>query len=631
MRKHLFVRAAVSIAAALASLGGGLLVSASTPAGAAVTKTTVRIAEPPAVVPNFIYPFMSLAYFSVVNINQFQEMMYRPLYYFGKGKTPDLNPTLSLAKTPVYSTGNTVVTITLKTYKWSDGEKLTVTDVMLFLNIMHAEKANWAAYVPGGMNIPDMLTKVTKKSTTSLQMTFTKAFNPTWFTYNQLSQITPMPLAWTKTSTAGAAGSGGCAKAPFGTADKACAAVYKYMSKQAGVTPTTPQATNNALPTYATNPLWQVVDGPWHLTKFTATGTIVMSANPTYSGPTNNKGSIKTVEFKPFTTASAEFNSLVAGTLDAGYVPITDLSKGTKTPLKTGPNNPRLVKKYKMAFAYSWAINYFPMNFNSEGDTGNAGPIFHQLYFRQAMQLLINQPLIISRLSKGYGVGTYGPVPVQPPNPFASAYEKKNPYPYNPAKAKALLKSHGWKVVANGTDTCMKPGSGAHDCGATIKKGAKLAFTMPFVSGTTTFTAEVNAFKASWSSAGVDMTVTPESFDTVLGQSTPCTGATCTWEFGNWGGGWLFAPDYYPTGEAIFAKGAGSNSGSYETPTSTKLIQETDFTNAKLTKYENYLAKNLPVLFQPENLTGIGETNKSLEVPPPSPLQNVTPFTWKWK
>ena len=43
---------------------------------------------------------MSLAFFSVNNINQFQYLMYRPLYWFGNGSTPNLNPSLSLAAQP---------------------------------------------------------------------------------------------------------------------------------------------------------------------------------------------------------------------------------------------------------------------------------------------------------------------------------------------------------------------------------------------------------------------------------------------------------------------------------------------------------------------------------------------------
>ena len=48
--------------------------------------------------------------------------MYRPLYWFGNGTTPNLNPSLSLADNPVYTNSGTTVTVDLKNYKWSNGE-----------------------------------------------------------------------------------------------------------------------------------------------------------------------------------------------------------------------------------------------------------------------------------------------------------------------------------------------------------------------------------------------------------------------------------------------------------------------------------------------------------------------------
>ena len=49
--------------------------------------------------------------------------------------------------------------------------------------------------------------------------------------------------------------------------------------------------------------------------------------------------------------------------------------------------------------------------------------------------------------------------------------------------------------------------------------------------------------------------------------ATPCvSGKPCPWEIANWGGGWVYGPDYYPTGEEIFASGAGSNFGGYSDP-----------------------------------------------------------------
>ena len=63
-------------------------------------------------------------------------------------------------------------------------------------------------------------------------------------------------------------------------------------------------------------------------------------------------------------------------------------------------------------------------------------------------------------------------------------------------------------------------------------------------------------------------------------QSDAVLGASCTWEIENWGGGWIYSPDYYPSGEVLFQTGAGSNSGSYSDPTDDKLIKETDFGDA---------------------------------------------------
>ena len=48
------------------------------------------------------------------------------------------------------------------------------------------------------------------------------------------------------------------------------------------------------------------------------------------------------------------------------------------------------------------------------------------------MQSLIDQPLYIKKIFKGYAVPTYGPVPVAPPNPYSSKLEKHEPVPLQP-------------------------------------------------------------------------------------------------------------------------------------------------------------------------------------------------------
>ena len=604
------------------------LVTLTPSTSSAATPTTITWAEPPQSPPNYIFPFMSLAFFTVYNSESFQWLMYRPLYWFGDGATPNLNLSLSLAAQPTYNSAGNTVTVDLDNYKWSNGETVTAENVMFWMNMLHAEKANWAGYSSGAL--PDDVKSIVINNPEQLTFTLTAPVNNYWFTYNELSQITPMPNAWDITAKGGAPNSGGCAAAPYGTADAQCKAVYTFLSKQSGYDPSNPKAATNSLSTYATNPIWQVVDGPWKLSKFDAEGNVTFVPNPTYSGPV--KPSVKQFVELPYTSDSSEFNALVGGKLTVGYLPFQDITKATNNPLKSGPNNPRLTN-FNLEPLYGWAINFFPYNFNSNGDSGNAGPIFKQLYFRQAVQYLVDQPLYNQKIYKGYAVGTYGPVPSTPANAFVSQEVEDNPYPYNPGKAVTLLKDHGWKVVPGGTSTCTSPGTAANECGTGIKKGAKLAFNLQYSTGVAGTTELMNAEQSSWEQAGINMSLSQASFNTVTGIAVPCTPGSkgCSWELENWGAGWIFSPDYYPSGESIFQTNAGSNSGSYSDPTNDANILATNTTQTPLTAYENYLAEQLPVIYQPNVGNPMYEVQKNLQgFAPASPLQGITPESWRF-
>jgi len=610
---------------AVGALTTGLIVAAPTTSGAS-TPTTATWAEPPSATPNFIFPFYPAQLCSVDNIEQFQFLMYRPLYWFGQGATAAESPSLSVANQPTYSNGSTTVTVSLKSYKWSNGETVTGKDVVFFMNMYHAEKTNFCGYVSG--LFPDNLTNVTT-SGNDVTFTFNHAYNDHWILYNELSQITPMPIAWDIASTGAAAGSGGCSSAAYGTGDAACTKVYTYLANAAGFNPSNPNAANNSLSTYATNPLWQIVDGPWHLKAFNTDGQVTFVPNPDYSGPV--KATLKSFTELPYTADTAEFNALVGGNLSVGYVPVNDLSKGTSTPLKAGPNNPRLASTYDMAPLYTFGINYFPYNFSSTGNNNTVGKVFSQLYIRQAMQELVNEPLYIKKIFKGYAVPTYGPVPVLPANAYASSFEKTNPYAFSEAKAKALLKDNGWSVEPGGTDTCLKAGTAKGDCGAGIPKGTPLKFNEQASSGVATTTEEVTAEKASWATAGINVVLSSASFDTVIGNAIACPKG-CSWELQNWGGGWTYAPDYYPSGEDLFTLGSEANYGDYNDATNQKLIAATDDTNVTLTTWENYLAKQLPDVWQPNQAYTLTEYNKHLTgVLPQNVYTGIEPENWRWK
>src|SRR5215831_6782580 len=228
-------------AIALALVAAGCSSSSSSGGTQATTKVkggTAVWALPPSATPNYIFPFESSAYISVINSNNFSQLMYRPLYWFGNNGQPLVNPSLSLANPPTWS-GNTA-TITLKHYMWSDGTPVTATDVMFWLNMLKAVgPTDWGAY----SGFPaSFVTSYKLVSPTEIQMTTNKPYSHSWFLYNDLSQITPMPPAWDKT----ASGPSHCA-----TKVSDCAAVYKYLDTQ-----------SKALTTYVSSPLWSVVDGP---------------------------------------------------------------------------------------------------------------------------------------------------------------------------------------------------------------------------------------------------------------------------------------------------------------------------------------------------------------------------------
>ncbi len=612
-----------TMALMLVSTGGSAGASSPPTGGTKIAGGTVRWAEPPSTPPTYIFPFMSPQESSVSNLSQFQYLMYRPLYMFGfpQKNSPTLNPTLSLASIPTYASGDTGATIGLKTYKWSDGETVTANDVLFFMNMLHSESANWFDYVPG--YFPDNVKSVSVTSPTALTFDFTKSVDPTWMTYNEFAQITPFPAAWDVTAAGGAPGSGGCSTGAYGEAstDAACAKVWTYLSGAAA-----------DLSSYATNPLWGIVDGPYTIAaskggSFSTSGQVLLVPNTSYSGP--QKPTVKVQEL-PYTTDDAQFNALVGGALDIGFLPQQDITSPTKDATQAGPNNSRLSNFYLSPWIL-FGFNYAVPKFESTGDSGNAGAIFKQAYFRQAMQSVVDQPTMISKFLKGYGVPTYGPVPVLPQNDFVDKFEQSNPFPYNPSHAKSLLTSHGWKVTPNGTDTCQKAGSAKGDCGAGIPQGAQANFTFAYASGTTWQKQVAQVEQSAWNSIGIKTALVANTFHTVVSTyAPPCaSGTPCTEELGWWGGGWEYSPDFYPSGETLFSTNAGSNASNYTNAKADSLIAATTDTDVNLHQYEDYLSTQLPVLWEPNADYEISEIANNLRgVAPQNPFANLFPEYW---
>ena len=457
------------------------------PAMATGTQTagTMTVAEPPNSAPTWILPVVTGAANSVYTVPMFDYQMWRPLYWPVNGVEPKETPAMSLANEPTWTNGDKTVTFTLKSnYKWSDGQPLTSKDVLLWWYEMKAaikaSPANWAYYTPG-LGIPDQVASISAPDSSTVQMNLTKAVNPTWFWQDQLGIIQPMPShAWAKSSASGPL-------LDF-TKPANAAAIYSFLSAQ-----------SKSVSSYATNPLWQVVDGPYKLTSFDSTsGAFTMTPDASYGGPHATKESV--FQAVPFTSDTAELNAVKAGKIDLGYVPLGDVPQMSSL---TGTYN---------EFGYSdFSWSYVAYNFKDP--TGDFNNIIDKLYVRQAMAHLEDQPGYIKAFFNGAGGQAFGPVPSIPQSPYTPSNAMTNPYPFNPSAAETLLKDNGWNVVPNGTDTCVKPGTGPGECGAGIPAGTKLEFNVIYNTSPAVIGEQVQDLASQARKAGITMNLSSSNFD----------------------------------------------------------------------------------------------------------------------
>ncbi|MGH7735411.1 MAG: ABC transporter substrate-binding protein, partial [Gemmatimonadales bacterium] len=319
-----------------------------------------------------------------------------------------------------------------------------------------------------------------------------------------------------------------------------------------------------------------------------------------YSGP--QKAQVAAVKEVAFTGAQAEENQLQANKLTIGFVDPGVLTQPAPRPGAVGPNWSPLTNNYNLITGPLWDFNYAPFNFSPK-DPKHAA--MAQLYIRQALQLATDQVGVIRAVDKGYGFPSYSPLPPNTPSSISGAVA--NPYAFNLTSAKALLTAHGWQVVG-GVQTCERPGTAANECGAGITKGYTLNLSIIWASGTPSLDQTFNAEISDWKTIGIVVAGSTGTFNTLIADCNSGGG----YEICSWGGGWVYAPDYYPSGETLFTPKGGFNPGDYSDPKMTTLINATTYGTAPLTAYATYAAQQLPVLYEPQAYTPT-EVAKSLK------------------
>ncbi|HME65644.1 MAG TPA: ABC transporter substrate-binding protein, partial [Streptosporangiaceae bacterium] len=516
----------------------GAIPAAGTPSG---TAGTITYAMVPGAVPNWIMPMPTAASNSVYNVFNFEWQMWPPMYYAPDGSTPTVDPTLSPANAPVWSNGDKTMTITVKPWKWSNGQTLSSKDLLFTFDIIaagvKASPANWAPYVPGFF--PSTITSMSAPNATTLVVNMNKPVNPTWMEEDILGAVPVMPAAeWSKDSASGSA--------LDYTVPANALKIFNYLTAQ-----------SKSVSTYATNPLWQTVDGPYKLSSFNdTTGAFTMVPNTSYSGP--HVTPMSNYVGVPFTSNAAEWNAVKTGSVDVAYVPQED--------------NPQIPQLKGLGYAYYGlpAFGDYFVDYNFKDTTGDFNNVVAQLYFRQAMQHLEDQAGQIKAYFDGDGDPAYGPIPAFPKSPFLPSDAATNPYSFSITDAMNLLKANGWNVTADGTDTCAKPGTGSGECGAGIPAGTKLAFNLIY-NTTSPIPQQVEDLASDAKAAGIELSLSGSNFNFMIQNynDAASTAGENKWAMEDFGGE---TNSTYPTQFGVYNTGGSGQIGAYSNPTADSLI-----------------------------------------------------------
>ena len=293
--------------------------------------------------------------------------------------------------------------------------------------------------------------------------------------------------------------------------------IYDYLGKAGG-----------QVGTFASNPLWKIADGPYVLQSFSpVTASWTLKANPDYGG--TPKPYLSSIQGVTYTGITPMLNAMRTGTLDIGSVDFSQLAdvlepqvpglqRVRATRLRLGRRDLEL-QEHGQPLRQDHRPALLPPG---DGDAGQpAGDHRRDLPRRRRAGLR--------------------PVPRSRRRPYVPANAVNPPYPYNPAKAVATLKAHGWHVVPNGQTTCANPGTGANQCGAGIPKGTPISFPWatetaaagPYVS----LTDEAVTSEAK-QAAGINIELSQKTFNYIASNYNDADPSVAKYT-NDWGGGEL--------------------------------------------------------------------------------------------
>jgi len=210
--------------------------------------------------------------------------------------------------------------------------------------------------------------------------------------------------------------------------------------------------------------------GPYIFKKWETGKEIVLERNPNYWG---EKPAISQIVFKIITDSTVALQVLKQEGLDVmGLRPIQWVYQ---------TRGKRFQKHFQKLSYYTPQYNFIGWNLRK--------PLFQDRRVRQAMTMLLDRKTILEKILFGLGTVVSGPFYVNSPD-YNKAIE---PYPYDPERAKKLLKEAGWED---------HDGDGILD-----KDGVPFAFEFLISAGSKFGEQLATIFQENLKEAGIQMTI----------------------------------------------------------------------------------------------------------------------------
>lgn len=331
--------------------------------------------------------------------------------------------------------------------------------------------------------------------------------------------------------------------------------------------------------------------GPYTFVEWLNGDHVTLQANPDYW---NGAPKIGQFIYKVVPNGTVLGEQLKTGEVDLGVIDPSVLASMQKQSNVTVISND--------------ALGYTYIGYNQ------ARPLFQDKLVRQALTYAINRKAIVDKILFGQGSVLNAPIPARS---WAYNPAVANLYPYDPNKAKALLKQAGWT-----------PGPD----GILAKGGQKLAFTSIFSSNSTPVTQLMTIAQQEWKAVGVQCTLKPMDFDAllnVINKTRDFDTATLGWSLG-------LDPDQTSIWSSDQIK-SGFDYISYKNPQIDALLKQgtsipgcsQDARKAVYAKFQQIIADDEPYTFvdSGKTLTVINKRIQGTHITPFSTFSNIQAWT----